>query len=269
MRPNKPFNVAGATKSIAGLQKAGRNVAATRLQNKVNRYNAQQPAVPAPAPTPAPAPAPTPAPETPVTPAVEPQFKPIEDFLAANPEGDAMYKQEMNLGEDRLKKYMAAKGLAGSGADVTAYQNMANQAASNQVGRGLQTAATNAGRYDQFNQSNFDNSRATGNDQFGRVYDMLSLMAAQSPMNSAFAATQGISNSLDGQGKSIGSAIGSNYFNQPTGGGGGGGGQVNPFIPNFTGSGVNAGYAGSSNASNINFADIISRFLGGSAGKTA
>lgn len=223
----------------------------------------QQPAQPTQPQTPAtPQPAPAQEPAQPAP--ADPQFKAIEDFFAKDMKEDPMYQQEMRLGEDKIKKYMAARGLNASGADVTAFQNLANQAASNQVGRNLQVAGQNAQMFNDYVQNLTQNKMDLSNDEWNRRMDILRLMADQSPMAAAFQATQGISNSLDAQGNNVGNAMTGQYFNQPAGSGGAN--NNSGYIPPFSTTGIDSGYAGLGNAQNINFMNLLSGMLGGLMG---
>ena len=146
-------------------------------------------------------------------------------------EGSPLYKFQADEGMKRLNRLMASRGLSNSGAEIEANSKFLQELGANEADKTRGYAQTEADRLERMQQSESTRLERTGNEQWNRYYNMLSLMANQNPMSYAYDGTTNAGNIISGIGKRKADYISGAYDRPSIGAGGGGGGGVS--MPSF------------------------------------
>ena len=238
-----------AAKQLTTLQErlADPNLDAARQQRIRNRIGfisrrtglsnplATQPQTPASPATPAP---PTVDPGTATGATAQTPAAPVDTsaFFPNTGPGSGLFDWQSQQGLRALDRMNARDGLVGSGAAIEGANQFMTQLTGQEIQRQLDNRQRNADRLTQLSSDASLQQERTGNEQFDRAYQLLSLLAGQNPTSigadsagRAAGMTQDETNTL--------SKMIAQMFPRATGGGGG---SQMPFVPAFP-SGPNMG----------------------------
>lgn len=194
--------------------------------------------------------------------APQPVMRTAYDFAPTQMEQDPIYKFQKEQGLSELDNYLASKGLRQSGARDRAASRLIGQLGSDAYKRQLDTAGTEADRYERMTNNESGRLERAGQNQFNNLMSVLNLSASQSPMAAGYSATDSSANNAMKQGGTLADFLGQMYKKSIASGGGGGGAYTAPFpgSPDFT----QADYAAmQGNIKNkTGWTDLASKFLG-------
>lgn len=130
-------------------------------------------------------------------------FKTVQDFMPAGWENDPLYQQSLKEAEQGANKYLAAKGLIGSGAEDEYRGNMRSTLLADQSQRMYDQAVQNYGAYNAQQLQEALRLERQGNTTWSRIMEVLNTYLNQNPIGSA---TQGATKAADMAG-GLGQAI--------------------------------------------------------------
>lgn len=139
-----------------------------------------------------------------------------------------VFQEQKKQATEELNRRLAAQGLTDSDYANNAAGNVVGTLTSNELIRQQTEADNRASRFNDILNRQQDFQNLQGNQQFDRLYKILSLAASQSPMNAAYDATKNTASTEVDQGNTMSKFL-SDLFRR-VGSSGGGGGAV-PSLP--------------------------------------
>lgn len=182
-------------------------------------------------------------------------------FEPENYEGSPLYKFQVQEGEKALARSLAKRGLGNSGAAITEELNVPMRAAAQDTDRMTRVAEGNADRLYNVQNNEANRLERAGNDQWGRIYDTASLMAAQNPWQGALGGLDAYAGMTEKSGSAMANFL-KDYYRRSSGGGGSAGTPIAiPSGPDY--SNIDPVTIGGDYSSNKGWLSILNSGLAG------